>query len=388
MHFRYKILVPVFIAAIAVLSMYAYVYAFAEIQISQYMKVLSAPDEYAGLTIQNPPHTLTLWYQDESIIISPETLRTWYETYQRVYTGTTAVRPNAENINRYLNELSTTLDIPPVDAKFGYRDEHLIEFIAPRQGTILNIEKSFSSISTALVSGSTTAILVIDTNNPQITLDNANSLGITTLLASGESNFAGSSAARIHNIKTAAKLFDGILVKPGEEFSFNKVLGNVDAITGYLPELVIKNGVGVKEYGGGICQVATTLFRTAINSGLPIIERKPHTLLVRYYDRPGFDATVYPGQVDLRFTNDTANNILIQPQIEGTKISFDIYGTPDNREIVVTKPYQYATGADGSVKTVFTRSTKLPSASEAKKESFYSSYKVPQQNPTLHNPLE
>jgi vancomycin resistance protein YoaR len=227
----------------------------------------------------------------------------------------------------------------------------------------------------------------VNTLQPEITSEKADSLGINALLGKGESNFAGSPAARTNNIKVGAKTFNGLLLKSGEELSFNNLLGTVDDTTGYQPELVIKNNKLIPEFGGGICQVSTTLFRAAMDAGLPILERRSHSLPVKYYNPQGYDAAVYIGSVDLKFKNDTEGTVLIQSKIVGTKLYFEIYGTEDGRKVAINGPSQYDIKPDGSMKAVISRTVTYPDGTE-KKDTFRSVYKSPGLFPTVRNPLE
>ncbi|MBI2065438.1 MAG: VanW family protein, partial [Candidatus Yanofskybacteria bacterium] len=152
-------------------------------------------------------------------------------------------------------------------------------------------------------------------------------------------------------------------------------------------ELVVKNGKLIPEFGGGICQVSTTLFRAATAAGLPILERRGHSLPVRYYNPQGFDATIYPGVIDLKFKNDTSNNILIQNKIEETRLSFEIYGSENDRKIEIDGPNILEQKPDGSMKTILTRKIVLPDGS-IKEDIFRSTYKSPALFPLEKNPLE
>jgi len=168
-------------------------------------------------------------------------------------------------------------------------------------------------------------------------------LGIKELVGLGKSKFVGSIPSRIHNIKLAASKFNGILVKPEEIFSFNQILGEVSKETGYEQAYIIKEGQTVLGDGGGVCQVSTTLFRAALNTGLPILERQAHAYRVGYYEQdspPGFDATVFSPSPDLKFKNDTPGHLLIQTKFDGNNktLVFEIYGTKDNREVYISKP--------------------------------------------------
>ena len=353
---------------------------------------------------------LTIRVQEYNKKIPPETIRSWLEFYVRNYTGKEDVRISPEEVHTYLVSLAPLVNIQPVNAKFTLvngpdaesiedprfsnldsgreenRDKARVkEFIPAEYGQNLDLETSKKLIIDAIINGIQEVNLPVDLVEPDITLDRINGLGITTLIGRGESDFSGSPSSRVHNIKIGSAKYNGTILKPGEELSFNSILGEVDESTGYQPELVIKKGKLVYEYGGGLCQVSTTLFRSAIMAGLPILERKPHSFPVRYYDPQGYDATIYPGVVDLRFKNDTSNHILIQSRIEGTKLIFDIYGPDDDRKVVLDGPYQYDQKANGSMKAHFIRKTSLADGT-VKEERFNSSYGAPA--PREKNPLE
>lgn len=167
-------------------------------------------------------------------------------------------------------------------------------------------------------------------------------LGIKELIATGHSAYYGSPPNRMYNIEFGTNKYNGLLIAPGEEFSFNAHLGEVDARSGFLPEKVIKQNKLELEYGGGICQVSTTMYRAALLAGLPITERRPHSWKVSYYGQSmghGLDATIYPGVTDLKFLNDTPGHLLIQSYTEGAEAYFKIYGTSDGRTTIMDGPY-------------------------------------------------
>jgi vancomycin resistance protein YoaR len=168
-------------------------------------------------------------------------------------------------------------------------------------------------------------------------------LGIKELIGRGSSRFAHSIVNRIYNIGLASSRFKGVLVAPDEIFSFNQVLGDVSALTGYKQAFVIKDGKTVLGDGGGVCQVSTTLFRAVLDAGLPIVERRAHSYRVGYYEQdspPGIDATVFAPSTDLKFKNDTPGHLLIQPlyDAKAQTLVFEIYGTDDGRVATTTKP--------------------------------------------------
>lgn len=163
--------------------------------------------------------------------------------------------------------------------------------------------------------------------------------GIREIIAIGESNFSGSSAARRQNIMAATRKYNGLIIPQGGEFSFNNILGSVAEHEGFVPELVIKGNETVKELGGGVCQVSTTVFRAAFNGGFPLVNRRNHSYAVPYYKPYGLDATIYLGAQDFKFSNDTPGDMLIQAYAQGDDLNFIFYGTDDGRKVKLEGPF-------------------------------------------------
>jgi vancomycin resistance protein YoaR len=353
--------------------------------------IFFTPRNTNAKTPQFAKGNLVLVAGDKEFTVKPQEFETWIESYFRLWTKRREYRISREKIELYLENIAKEINTTPINARFSIKDTgEITEFVPSKKGRVLNIPESQEIIVSALLSNYNSGKnieLVVDEIEPQITLDKINNLGINTLLGRGESNFAGSSNSRVHNIKRGVSILKGILLKPGEEFSFNRVIGTVGANSGYLPELVIKGGKLVPEYGGGLCQVSTTLFRAVMSAGLAVLERHSHSMPVRYYNPQGFDATIYPGVSDFRFKNDTPSYILLQPEISDSKLSFEIYGTDDGRKVKIDGPYEYGFEANGAFKTVLRRTITYPNGTE-KKESYYSSYKPSPPSPLIRNPLE
>jgi vancomycin resistance protein YoaR len=175
-----------------------------------------------------------------------------------------------------------------------------------------------------------------------IKTEEVNDLGIKELLGRGISYFRGSIASRIHNIQIASSRLNGILIPPGETFSFNQTLGEVSQATGYKEAYIIKEGRTILGDGGGVCQVSTTFFRATLDAGLPIIERAPHAYRVYYYEQNsqvGVDATVWEPSPDLKIKNDTPAHILVQAYVNPSqyRLTFEFYGTSDGRKATISK---------------------------------------------------
>ena len=187
--------------------------------------------------------------------------------------------------------------------------------------------------------------LPIEKVMPAVTVPDAlKEKGITDLVGLGYSDFGGSPTNRIHNINTGIAQFNGVIIEQGEEFSFMNHMSPVDAEHGFRTELVIKGDETIPEYGGGLCQISSTMFRAALYSGLPITARRNHSYAVSYYARPygyGLDATVYDPAPDLKFMNDTPGALLVQAYTDGDSAYYVFYGTNDARTVTMEGPYAY-----------------------------------------------
>lgn len=299
---------------------------------------------------------------------------------------TLAISVSHKKLNDFLAVLAPAVNRAPVNAQLTVKNGRAEIFQLAKEGLRLNIEKNTELISKMILIPEKEIELIVEKEQPLITQETIENLGIIHFLGKGTSNFSGSSAARVNNIRIGAFKFHGLIIGPDEEFSFIKILGDVGPEQGYLPGLVIKPRKTVLEYGGGLCQVSTTMFRAAVNAGLKITERYPHSFPVAFYNPQGFDATIYPPNVDLKFVNDTPANILIQTKIEGNNLTFEIYGTKD-REVKVTTPEEYDKKQDGSMKAKFTQEI-WQNGELTRKKTFYSVYQSPNLFPERRNPLQ
>lgn len=249
-----------------------------------------------------------------------------------------------EKLQAAMSGWKTSIERPPQNAEFDYdRDTKAVtRFVPARDGLTLKPEETLTAVTQALAQLETTdeasknVDLALTITPPTVTLADTNDLGINELLGFGESEYDHSIPTRIHNVALTTEKITNYLVAPGAEFSFNEALGDVSAATGFQPAYVIKNGQTMLGDGGGVCQVSTTLFRAVLDAGLPITKRRAHSYRVSYYEldsKPGVDATVYSGDIDLRFVNDTGHYILIHAEADSKNLVMDveIYGTSDGR---------------------------------------------------------
>ncbi|MFH1855417.1 MAG: VanW family protein [bacterium] len=259
--------------------------------------------------------------------------------------GEAYVSFNEEKISNVLKKNFDVLNTSAVDARFTISGGS-VALISPSQtGEEINLEESIELIVKKLEDGKDKIILPTKVQQPSIvaqTSEDISKIGVRELIGSATTNFRSSPPNRVHNIENGVKFISGSVIKPGDEFSTVGRLGTIDQSTGYLPELVIREDETVPEFGGGLCQVSTTLFRAALDSGLRISERQNHSYRVSYYEPPvGMDATIYYPRPDFKFVNDTDNYILVYGYTSGTMITFDFYGTRDGRQSEISDPVVY-----------------------------------------------
>ncbi len=260
-----------------------------------------------------------------------------------------AVEFNLEKFTPHFEEFAKAINIEPSEARFEFDSEtnQLTVLQESRDGRTLNMEAAYQQLvdlQTALQEQPTHLVeLPVVLTPPAVSSQDIDRLGIETLVSESVSYFKGSSQGRMHNIALAASKFHGVVVPPGEIFSFNRYLGEVTKENGFDESLIIFGNRTTVGIGGGVCQVSTTAFRTAFFGGFELVERWAHGYRVGWYETnsvPGLDATVYTPEVDLKFRNDTDHHLLIQTEtdLEAGTLTFRFYGTPTDREIIVSDP--------------------------------------------------
>jgi vancomycin resistance protein YoaR len=259
------------------------------------------------------------------------------------------VSVNVAPFRAYIESLGAGLLVPARDGRFHYDESsgQLIMIQSAVNGRTLNVDETLRRMEEAIFSPSNrTVLLAFDYQLPRYHNNvTAGELGITELIAQGNSSYAGSPRARIDNIILAASRFDGIIIAPGEQFSFNAWLGDVTPEAGYVSGRIIYGGRTIDGVGGGVCQVSTTAFRAAFYAGFPFVERHAHGYRVGYYERGdpegvGMDAAIYTGELDMRFINDTPYHLLIETSVypATSTVQFRFYSTNPGRQVVKQGP--------------------------------------------------
>lgn len=339
------------------------------------------------------PTGLTLSLDDEQIVLNGVKLVSFLAT-----DGEGGVE--VSRLTEYVSGLSESLRKEPQDAKFEFSDGKVQEFLPGRDGVEVNVELTTANILTKIQklldgeSKSENVEIAVTRTPPKITTEKVNELGIRERIGRGESYYNHSIPNRIYNVALASSRINSALVPPGEEVSFNGLVGEVSSGTGYRPAYIISGGRTVLGDGGGLCQVSTTMFRAAMSAGLPILERWGHAYRVSYYElnsKPGVDATVIAPSKDFRFRNDTPGHILIQTINEPTKqhLIIEIYGTSDGRVATLSEPKVW--GITPPLPTIYQDDPTLPAgtlkqvdwAASGAKASF--EYKVVRNGETLQD---
>tara|TARA_B100001123_G_scaffold445676_1_gene597879 strand:- start:893 stop:2950 length:2058 start_codon:yes stop_codon:yes gene_type:complete len=292
---------------------------------------------------------LTLHYEDGVWTILPKTLR----GLLRIDNGNDGftIGVDANGLVDLFESIDDSIRIDPVNGLIQYdqKANRVTKFVPWIDGRNLDKPALVDGINSAIRNNVRSVQIPINSLAADRPNDESSNLGITHLLATGESFFEKSAEYRINNIKLGAKYLDGFVINKGEVFSFNKALGPIDEESGFGEGLVIIEDRTEEGVGGGICQVSTTMFRAAFWAGLPIKERHKHIYRVPYYeqgDAPiGFDASIWQPEnkwaeeLDLKFLNDTNGSIMIRSLFDRRRqrLRFELWGTPTDRQAEIVE---------------------------------------------------
>jgi vancomycin resistance protein YoaR len=244
-------------------------------------------------------------------------------------------------VRHWVSQIADEVYREPVNARFYFNDDtRELVLVSPHvNGRALDVDATVAEFVSKYTTPDRSIALALEQIVPTVHSGATSvELGITELITQTTTWFYGSSDARKHNIARSASNFYGIVVAPGEEFSFNRYLGTVTEDDGYEEGLIIVGGRTIKGIGGGVCQVSTTMFQTAFWAGFPISERWEHGYMLGYYndgEGPGMDATVFSPIVDFRFINNTPHHLLIENYYNeiNEALTFKFYSTSMGRRV-------------------------------------------------------
>lgn len=257
-------------------------------------------------------------------------------------------------------------------------------------GREVKIEETIDAFKRRLAQGERIFPIVIDYVYPRVT-EKILRASPPVYRLSAYTTYYGrhDSPNRIHNIKLMASWLDGTLLMPDNEFSLAEAIGEFTPERGFKEAFVIYGGVLVPMLGGGGCQIGTTLYNAVALADLEILSRQNHSFYFNIYPL-GRDATIYPGQKDLKFKNNTGHPILIKAVATNKRLSFRVYGTPTGKKVEFSAPavymltssgYKPATvrqvlAADAPFKTYVTRTVYDAAGTKIKEETLHSFYKL------------
>ncbi len=229
-------------------------------------------------------------------------------------------------VRDYAAELAAQIDTEARDARLESFDVETQSFTYAREqvGRTLDQEKLVQDIQLALNAGGGNVQMEIAAIAPKLTAENVSSQ--YGLITTAVTNASSSSRNRLNNIALSLQIINGTCLEPGQTFSFNEVVGERTRDRGFKSAPAYSRGEVTEEVGGGVCQVSTTLFNAAVKSNMEIEERHNHSMTVSYVD-PGKDAAVDWGNKDLKFTNNSDDNVYICCYLsEDERVHIAVYG--------------------------------------------------------------
>ncbi|NCP34270.1 MAG: hypothetical protein COZ06_33485 [Armatimonadetes bacterium CG_4_10_14_3_um_filter_66_18] len=253
-----------------------------------------------------------------------------------------------------LKQLKDQVRTPCQDAYAELRDG-VIRVEPGKWGESLDVDNSrqkvMESIANPREAGKVD--LVLKSEKPGISYEDLKHLDC--VLVEYATTYNSSKVNRTHNLRVAGSFLDKVLLRAGVTFSYNDIVGPRLECKGYRPAAIFANGDVVDDIGGGVCQVASTMYNVALLAGLKIVQRRPHSRPVDYCP-PGRDATVYFGQTDLRFRNNTALPLYFRTSVGSGRVRVMALGnrsqrvqvelTPVDREVI---PYKVVELEDRSL---------------------------------------
>ncbi|TXG86531.1 MAG: hypothetical protein E6R14_02815 [Thermomicrobiales bacterium] len=246
------------------------------------------------------------------------------------------------------NQFASSVDQDPKNAKVAWDGAKLKAIEASVDGAKIRPMSMAEMVGASFLGDHGSVEIPVTVLKPEVDGNNLGALGITTKLGVGSSNFDGSDDARATNISVGAELLNGTLVPPHGTFSFNHSIGVIGPELGFVEGQVIDGEKIGRDYGGGICQVSTTVFRAAFFSGMPIVEGWPHRWRLGFYElddwTPGLDASIMQPEGDpfsggdFRFENPSDSWMLIESYVDYPHIFVIIYGADLGYTVDISDP--------------------------------------------------
>ncbi len=258
----------------------------------------------------------------------------------KTYKHTIGVTFDPKRVRALLTPIYTTSLREPKDATFAASPDGSVRVVTSHSGVRLNAALTAHHLTTAglqATPSARSARVAFKLARANLTTKQARALGITRVVATATTDMGVSSTNRVFNVHLMADFLNGYKVAPGARFSFNEAVGPRTAARGFLEGQAIENGLLVPSIGGGVCQVATTVFDAAINGGYPVNERHNHSFYIDHYPT-GLDATVADGGPDFAFTNDTGHTLIFQTSYTDQTLTVALLSAPLHRTTQISDP--------------------------------------------------
>jgi vancomycin resistance protein YoaR len=249
-----------------------------------------------------------------------------------------------ERIAEWVNALAGVLDHPAKSAKYSLNADAVLSVIPSESGVRVEQDKLRALFLDELVRPAAGTIRDIAApaavDVPAFTTEKAKELAPQIQRTSTFTTYYPPSGSRHANIATGSTQFDGIVIMPGQVFSFWELLGPVTVERGYaFAGAIINNRSDENVIGGGLCQVSTTIFNAVARQGYEIVERHAHGYFIDRYP-VGLDAAVFDPGVDFRWRNDTPNPVFLWSWNGATSVTIDVWGIPTGRTVAFSNPVQ------------------------------------------------
>jgi vancomycin resistance protein YoaR len=290
---------------------------------------------------------LSLTFADRRWTISREEIARTL-AFERTGGNSVQITVDPDALSGTFDRIAREVDQPPLNARFEWVGGNLRLIRESQDGRGLDRNRLKSLLRERLATEDRAIALPIVATSPAVLSADGPALGIKELIKEGRTAFPGAVPEKRHNIGLAASRLHGTVVPPGGTFSFNREVGPTTLAAGYRTgwgiTLSASGAQTIPSVAGGICQVATTLFHPVFHSGYQIEERHSHLYWIQSYGQAplgmkGLDATVDEDYgVDLQFINPTSDYLLIQARVEGTNLSFGLYGTKPKWDVKIEGP--------------------------------------------------
>lgn len=236
-----------------------------------------------------------------------------------------------EKVRAVLDQLADKVNRPPTDAKVVVEGEAVT--IRPgRMGLTLDVDKNTRALTVLLAHPEVGECkLVVDTVEPRLKAHDLQH--IDAVLAEYSTRFNPAERNRTHNLKLGATMLDGTVLRSGEEFSLNRALGPRTKERGFKKAPTIINGELVPTYGGGVCQIATTLYNAVLLAGMKVTERHHHSRPIPYTPA-GRDATIVYDRLDLKFVNNLSHPVMLQVAADDGRFRVRVLGNHEDKRDV------------------------------------------------------